>query len=94
MPTKLIALTIALALTLAPLTATAQHTVQVRADGTRIRSGPGTSYAIVGYANKGDVFTVRETAKSGEWYRIGNGKWIASWLTNDYVKALPPGARE
>lgn len=41
-----------------------------------IRSGPGTSYKVLGYAFKGDTLTVY-SEKNG-WYYLGNGKYITA----------------
>lgn len=46
--------------------------------GLRIRTGPSTSYGIVGYLNYGDRVTIQET-KSG-WGKISSG-----WISLDYV---------
>lgn len=45
-----------------------------------IRSGPATTYSVVGSAAVGDVYAVYEV-RSG-WLRIGRGRWVAGWLTN------------
>ena len=41
----------------------------------RIRKGPGTNYAVVGYLKNGTLVTVFET--SGNWARIGEDKWAS-----------------
>ena len=94
MRTNLLAIIIALTLTLAPLTATAQHTVKPRVPSLNVRSGPGTGYSIVGTVTDKDTLTVREIDATGQWYRIGAGRWIYAWYTTDYKEQLPPGARE
>ena len=41
--------------------------------GVNVRSGPGTTYAVLGSAPKGAKYTV--TGQSGSWYKINfNGK--------------------
>lgn len=59
--------------------------VNITVTGTEVnlRSGPGTNYTIVGQANKGDQFTITETA-SGSGYRWGkyDGGWICLQYTN------------
>lgn len=56
----------------------------------RIRSGPGTSYAILGYLNTGDRVTITEQTTSGSmtWGRTEKG-----WICMSYVKLdEDPGA--
>ena len=57
-------------------------TVQVD-DVLRIRSGPGTSYAISGYYNGGDRVTItqKQTVNGTTW-----GKTDKGWISLDYVK--------
>ena len=55
----------------------------VKVNGTlRVRSGPGTSYAVAGYLNNGATVTITEkkTVGSMVWGRISNG-----WISMDYV---------
>lgn len=62
-------------------TTTVKNTSQsaiVTADGLRVRKGPGTSFQVIGTAQKGNSFTVITT--SGNWVQLntpfGNG-WVA-----------------
>lgn len=57
----------------------AAGTVKVKY-ASNIRSGPGTTYSVVGSASPGDVFAIH--GESGKWIKIGSGRWIAGWLTN------------
>lgn len=52
-------------------------------ENLRIRSGPGTDYAIVGYLSVGTEVSVTETKENGgmEWGKIAKG-----WISMDYVK--------
>lgn len=58
-------------------------TVTVTNSYVNLRQGPGTDYAIVGEANKGDAFTITATA-TGNGYTWGkyDGGWIALMYTN------------
>lgn len=51
-------------------------------NGTNLRSGPSTSYAVIARGNKGDKFHV--VKKEGDWYKITltNGKeaYVAGWI--------------
>ena len=55
----------------------------VTADVLRVRSGPGTSYAVAARLNKGTKVTILETKTVGDmlWGRIDQG-----WISMDYVK--------
>lgn len=55
-----------------------EATFTVTADALNIRSGPGTSYNVVGVLTKGTL--VESDAKSGDWFRIGSG-----WISRNYV---------
>ena len=59
------------------------ETKTVTTDGLRIRSGPGTTYQIVGYLNKNDKVKILETKKVGsaQWGKIDNG-----WISLSYTK--------
>lgn len=54
----------------------------VTGNGVRMRSGPGTSYSIIGYYNKGVQFTV--TGKSGDWYQVTNGS-VTGYMSASYI---------
>ena len=55
-----------------------------------VRSGPGTSFALIGQTRIGDVYTVID--KSGDWYHISNRgqkAWIWSGLTDNTILTVP-----
>ena len=55
----------------------------VTGDEVRMRSGPGTSYSVLGYYNSGTKLTVN--GKSGDWYSVTiNG--VSGYMHSDYVK--------
>lgn len=69
--------------------------VQVTAARANVRSGPGTSYAVIGKANRGDTFAILGTNNAKNWYQIAfageqNG-WIAGSIvtTSGPVESLP-----
>lgn len=51
----------------------------VTATSLNVRTGPGTSYSVVGSLKKGA--TAMTNAQSGNWYEIGTNRWIHK----DYV---------
>lgn len=65
--------------------------VTIQADGTRIRTGPETSYRIQTMASNGDTFPMVET--QNDWVQIslpdGSTGWVAGWLTNEGGQAAP-----
>ena len=61
---------------------TANVRVTVHTDGVNIRSGPGTNYAKVGKANKGQVLTIT-AVKQGANYLWG--QFSGGWICLDYT---------
>lgn len=58
-------------------------TVKIICDELNIRTGPGTSYKVVGTVKRGQVFTIIET--KGNWGRLKSGAgWIS--LGSSYIK--------
>jgi N-acetylmuramoyl-L-alanine amidase len=58
-------------------------TVQASITGLNVRSGPGTTYGILGQINPGTSFAV--TGQQGNWYAIdyfGQAGWVAGWLVS------------
>lgn len=62
-------------------------TVNVTANGVNIRSGPGTNYAVIGSADKGDKFVITETAE-GTGYTWG--KFSSGWICLSYTDYKAP----
>ncbi len=60
-------------------------------DGTNLRSGPSTSYAVVDRGNKGDQFPI--LSKEGNWYKIklsGNKEaYVAGWIVTVVGASTP-----
>lgn len=67
-------------------TSTVTHT------DVNFRSGPGTSYPVIGSLDKGDTLRVLET--QGDWVQAvsprGITGWVASWLTSGSAGASGP----
>ncbi|MDP4095095.1 MAG: N-acetylmuramoyl-L-alanine amidase [Bacillota bacterium] len=61
------------------------HTVlTVTGSKVNLRSGPGTSYGIVGKVYKGDILTATQHS-AGNWYNVTINN-LSGWITGDYVK--------
>lgn len=58
----------------------AQSTTGTVNRGANLRSGPGTTYAIVGKAAKGQAVMIIDKNKAGDWYQLEGGQWIAAFL--------------
>lgn len=54
-----------------------------------LRSGPGTDYAIVGYAQAGQRLQIVGQDQSGYWFKLSDDAWIAAFLVNRVVVGLP-----
>jgi uncharacterized protein YgiM (DUF1202 family) len=50
--------------------------VATQSDNLNVRSGPGTTYSIVGSLSKGEKVNV--IATSGTWSKIGKDKWVST----------------
>ena len=59
------------------------YKVKITTDVLNIRSGPGTSYDIVGSVKKGDTYTIVEEQKN--WGRLKSG---AGWICLDYTEKV------
>ncbi|WP_428993686.1 stage II sporulation protein P [Brevibacillus choshinensis] len=61
-----------------------ESTIRVRNADTNLRSGPGTSYPVVGNVQPGQVFPVVQT--EGDWYLIrmpdSSTAYIAGWIVD------------
>ena len=63
----------------------------VTGNEVRVRSGPGTSYEVLGYVNSGDKVTV--LSSSSGWLRVRTASGITGYISGDYVRvetATPP----
>ncbi|KAB2338678.1 SH3 domain-containing protein [Cytobacillus depressus] len=60
-------------------------TVSISTDGLRIRKGPGTSFQVIGTANKGDVFAVHGT--DGDWINLETPFGIG-WVAAEFVQSV------
>jgi hypothetical protein len=47
-----------------------------------LRAGPGTKYAVVGSAPAGAMVRIAGTNKTGDWYHLSSGRWIAAFLVD------------
>ena len=44
--------------------------------GSNLRSGPGTTFAVVGSARAGQILAVTADQPTGGWTKLANGQWI------------------
>ena len=57
-----------------------------------LRAGPGTTFAIVGSAQAGQSVTILSKSAAGDWYQIGDGRWIAAFLVKVVSTPSAPSA--
>jgi len=48
--------------------------------GANLRSGPGTTFAIVSKATQSQTVTIAHKNDAGDWYQLDTGEWIAAFL--------------
>lgn len=48
-----------------------------------LRAGPGTNFDVVGQTQPGQALIVVAQNRSGDWYRLDDGAWIASFLVDN-----------
>jgi len=54
-----------------------------------LRSGPGTTYPIMGQAQPGQTLDLIGRDQTGEWFILRDGMWIAAFLVSGAPTALP-----
>ncbi len=71
-----------------------EYSLKVTGSGVNLRSGPGTTYDVVGSADKGDTLTLLDT--KGEWYQVktasGSPAYIKASFAEKIEKAAPAPA--
>ena len=76
--------------TATPVKSSGSPTVNASA---KLRSGPGTTYSVVGGAKKGDILTISGRNAASTWYKLSNGFWIsASLVANPPAKLVVASA--
>jgi hypothetical protein len=86
-----------LALAAAACTQPAQQNGALPAEGVvlkraNLRSGPGTSYDIVGSRAPGDRVTISGCNPACDWYQLEDGQWIAAFLVGEVRPRVAPVA--
>ncbi|MDB0440529.1 ligand-binding protein SH3 [Clostridioides difficile] len=57
-----------------------------------VRSGPGTSYSVIGKLNGGDVVELK--AKSNGWYKVKLSNGTTGWVSSSYISETNEGLKE
>jgi len=47
-----------------------------------LRSGPGTTFPVVGSVQNGQALPIMGQSAAGDWYQLSGGQWIAAFLVN------------
>lgn len=53
-----------------------------------LRSGPGTSFPVVGRAKAGDEIDLVSVNETGDWYQLDDSKWIAAFLISGDTSSI------
>lgn len=69
-------------------TATESQTGYINGTSVRMRSGPGTTYSILGVYNTGTAMTI--TGTSGNWYAVSHNG-TSGYVRQDYMTTTKPG---
>jgi hypothetical protein len=69
-------------------------TVTVNVRGLNVRSGPGTSYAVIASVNAGKVLTIVGSAANCNWLKVQDGGRDLGWISggNQFVTFTAPCA--
>lgn len=54
-----------------------------------LRSGPGTTYSVVGSVRAGQALAIVARNAQGDWYQLASGAWIAAFLVSNAPSAAP-----
>lgn len=54
-----------------------------------LRSGPGTTFTLVGTVQMGQALAVVGRNPAGDWLQLQSGAWIAAFLVNRVIVGLP-----
>ncbi|MEZ4622471.1 MAG: SH3 domain-containing protein [Caldilineaceae bacterium] len=54
-----------------------------------LRRGPGTNYAVVGGVRANETLAITGQTGDGSWVQLQDGSWIAAFLVDEPVSALP-----
>ncbi len=57
-----------------------------------VRSGPGTSYSIIGKLNGGDVVELK--AKNNGWYKVKLSSGTIGWVSASYISETSEGTKK
>jgi N-acetylmuramoyl-L-alanine amidase len=67
-----------------------EYSLKVTGSGVNLRSGPDTTYDVVGSADKGDILTLLDT--KGEWYQIKTASGSAAYIKASFVEKIEKAA--
>jgi hypothetical protein len=75
--------------TVVPTVVPVQPTGPIVNAEANLRSGPGTSYEIIGKAQPGQSIDLEAKNQAGDWYQLASGAWIAAFLVDGAQEGLP-----
>jgi len=74
---------------LQPTASATQQIEPVALRNANLRRGPGTNYAVVGGVRANETLAVTGQTGDGSWLQLQDGSWIAAFLVDEPVSALP-----
>ncbi len=63
-----------------------EYSLKVTANGVNLRSGPGTTYNVVGSADSGDILTLLDTR--GDWYQVKTAGGSTAYINGSFVQKI------
>ncbi len=63
-----------------------EYSLKVTANGVNLRSGPGTTYYVVGSVNNGDILTLLDT--NGDWYQVKTADGLTAYINGSFVQKI------
>ncbi len=60
-------------------------TAIVIVDGSRLRTGPGTSHGALGLTYRGIQFAIRDVSDDGEWVELANDDGQSVWIHYELI---------
>jgi len=61
-----------------------EYSLKVTGNGVNLRSGPGTTFDIVGYATQGETLTLLDV--KGDWYQVKNAAGLKAYIKASFTE--------
>lgn len=67
-----------------------EYSLQVTGNGVNLRSGPGTNFEVISWADKGDILTLLDT--KGEWYQVKTTNGSTAYIKGSFAQKIEKAA--